>query len=213
MAVKFRKVTVVDHPVLQHMLTEARDRITPPPRFRELLRQIGAMLAYEATRKLDTVTVTYHTPMEKTTGKRLKPPVTIVPILRAGLGLAEGIHGVLPEARMGHIGMFRDEKSLTPVSYYERLPANIADGPVILVDPMLATGGSAAAALSRLVQRGCKDLCLIALVAAPQGVRTVRQSHRDVPIVLAALDRGLNEHGYILPGLGDAGDRLFGTEV
>ena len=202
---------VIDHPVVARLLTVARDRATPPPQFRHALAQIGLLLAYEATRDLATARVPTVTPMEETKGYTLKKPVSIVPILRAGLGLAEGIVQLLPEAQIGHIGMFRDERALRPVSYYQKLPARIAQGTTLLVDPMLATGGSAMAGVELLKQHGCRDFRLICLVAAPEGVDRLTAEHPDTPIYTAALDRELDERGYILPGLGDAGDRLFGT--
>jgi uracil phosphoribosyltransferase len=149
--------------------------------------------------------------MQMTQGYVLQFPVTVVPILRAGLGLAEGVMHLLPKAAMGHVGMFRDEKALTPVSYYEKLPKQISQGPVLLVDPMLATGGSAVAAVDLLKERGCTDIRFLCLIAAPEGVEKLSEAHPDVPIYTAALDEKLNENGYIMPGLGDAGDRLYGT--
>lgn len=208
---RFAQLHVVRHPVVTHMLSEARDQATPPARFRQLLSHIGQLLAYEATRDLALDPVDVQTPMEVCRGARLRLPLTIVPILRAGLGMADGVHELWPEAQMGHLGMFRDEHKLTPVSYYEKLPARIADGPVLLVDPMLATGGSAVAAIKLLQERGCEDVRMICLIAAPEGVQTVMEQTGGIPVYTADLDRQLNEKGYILPGLGDAGDRLFGT--
>ncbi len=204
-------VQVIDHPVIAHLVTELRDRHTPSPRFRELIATAGMLLAYEATRGLRRAEAPIETPVEPTTGWRLAERVTVVPILRAGLGLADRMTSVLPGAFMGHIGMFRDEDALKPVSYYEKLPRRISEGPVLLVDPMLATGGSAVAATRLLKERGCRQITLVCLVAAPEGVEAMQASHPDVPLVTAAIDRELNEQGYILPGLGDAGDRVFGT--
>lgn len=204
-------LTVLDHPVAAHLVTHIRDENTPPPRFRDLVARVGMLLAYEATRDIPTQWVDVQTPMQTTHGYVLQFPVTVVPILRAGLGLAEGVMHLLPKAAMGHVGMFRDEKALTPVSYYEKLPEQIADGPVLLIDPMLATGGSACAAIDLLKKRSCTDIRFLCLIAAPQGVEKLNEAHPDVPIYTAALDDGLNEIGYILPGLGDAGDRLYGT--
>lgn len=202
---------VIDHPVIAHLLTVARNRETPSPKFRDVLGLIARFMAYEVTRDLPTEPTDVTTPLETMQGTKLKLPVTIVPILRAGLGMAEGIWRLLPQANMGHLGMFRDEDSLEPVSYYARMPENIAEGPVLLVDPMLATGGSAVAACKELRDRGCNDIRLICLVVAPEGVQKMADEMPDVPIYAAALDRELNDIGYILPGLGDAGDRVFGT--
>ena len=202
---------VSQHPLVKHLLTEVRDEKTPPPRFRQLLETIGTLLTYEATSDLPLAQVEVDTPLESCEGHRLGTPVTLVPILRAGLGLSEGARAILPHAYTGHIGLYRNEQSLQPVSYYQKFPANVADGPVLLIDPMLATGGSAIAAISTLRQRGCKDIRMICLVAAPEGVAKVVEADADVPIYTASLDRCLNDQGYILPGLGDAGDRIFGT--
>jgi uracil phosphoribosyltransferase len=211
MAKRSSQFHLLAHPLLQHVLTEIRDKRTAPPRFRELLAAAGEMVAFEATRDLALQPATVDTPLEEFKGKRLRLPLTIVPILRAGLGLAAGVHRMLPDANMGHIGMFRDEKKLSPVSYYEKLPLSVAAGPVLLTDPMLATGGSAMAAVQLLRNRGCRDIRLLCLVASPEGVSRLTREHRNVPIYAAALDRELDERGYILPGLGDAGDRMFGT--
>ncbi|HAI12793.1 MAG TPA: uracil phosphoribosyltransferase [Phycisphaerales bacterium] len=204
-------LTVLDHPVAAHLVTRIRDVNTTTPRFRELVARVGMLLAYEATRDIPTQTVKVTTPIEETEGFELQLPVTVVPILRAGLGLAEGVMQLIPQAVMGHVGMFRDEKALTPVSYYEKLPTQIADGPVLLIDPMLATGGSAAAAIDLLKSRGCTDIRFLCLISAPEGIEKLTESHPDVPIFTAAIDQKLNEIGYIVPGLGDAGDRLYGT--
>lgn len=208
---KSPRLTVVEHPLVSHMLTEARRRDTPTPRFRELLAQIGLLLGYEATRDLRVRRERIETPMEATEAAVLRDVVTVVPILRAGMGLAEGVSRLFPGAAVGHIGMFRDERALRPVSYYEKLPASLGRGVTLLVDPMLATGGSAVAGVELLKQRGASDIRLICLVAAPEGVKKLSSVHADVPIFTAAVDRELDERGYILPGLGDAGDRLFGT--
>lgn len=204
-------VHAIDHPLIAHDLSIARDRDTPTPMFREAVGRVGVMLAYEATRDLALEDRPLTTPMETMTARQLMPPVTIVPILRAGLGFADAIHRILPGANMGHLGMFRDEKKLTPVGYYQKLPHDVADGPVLLVDPMLATGGSAIAAVRLLKGLGCKDIRFLCLIAAPEGIAKLQAAADDVPIYTAAIDRELNEHGYILPGLGDAGDRIFGT--
>jgi len=203
---------VIEHPVVEHVLAAARDVRSTPARFRRLLKRLGGILAYEAMRDAPVVSSVIDTPMESMSVKRLAKPITVVPILRAGLGLADGVLELLPEARVGHIGLFRDEASLEPVSYYERLPKDIAQGVVLLVDPMLATGGSAVAALKKLRACGCADIRMVCMVAAPEGVERLAKEDSDLPIFTAALDRQLNEMGYIVPGLGDAGDRLYGTE-
>lgn len=202
---------VLDHPLMAHLLAQARDRATPSAVFRSLLYRMGGLLAYEAMRTFPQHPATITTPLEEMPVKRLHLPITIVPILRAGLGLAAGMLELLPEARMGHIGLFRNEETLEPVTYYENLPKDLSDGPVLLVDPMLATGGSASEGIRRLRKRGCKDVRFVCLVASPQGVAKLNEADPSVPITTAALDRQLNEKGYILPGLGDAGDRLYGT--
>lgn len=202
---------LIDHPMVVHLQTELRNLDTQTHRFREIAERLGAILAYEALRDAPREAHTVSTPLEPYEGARLKGPVTVVPILRAGLGPAAGMARFIPGSQVGHIGMFRDEKSLMPVSYYVKLPANIAQGPVVLVDPMLATGGSAVAAIEVLKQRGCADIRFTCLVAAPEGIEKLQAAHDDVPITTCAIDRQLNEKGYILPGLGDAGDRIFGT--
>lgn len=204
-------VHLIDHPLVAHLQTELRNRDTPTARFRELAERLGELLAYEALRDCPRKDHTVNTPLEPYPGSALDGPVTIVPILRAGIGPATGMSRMIPESQVGHLGMFRDEKKLTPVSYYMKLPSNIADGPVLLVDPMLATGGSAVAALDVLKQRGCKQLHFVCLVAAPEGIAKLKEKHPDIPITTAAIDRQLNDKGFILPGLGDAGDRIFGT--
>lgn len=205
------QVHVVDHPLIGQMLTVVRDRHTPPSVFRENVRQIGYMLGYEATRDLAVRSVKVQTPLETTDGVTLATPVTIVPILRAGLGMADGVLRLIPQAHMGHLGMFRDEEKLRPVSYYESVPSEATRGPVLLIDPMLATAGSATAAVARLRELGCKDIRFICLIAAPEGIANFTAKFPDVPVYAAVIDRQLNEVGYILPGLGDAGDRIFGT--
>ncbi len=204
-------VRVVDHPMVAHMVGELRSAATSVPRFREVMEQLGELLAYEALRSTPTTEVEVVTPLEKTQANRFAERVTLVCILRAGAGLTAGMLRIIPEAQMGHVGMFRDEDALKPVSYYDKLPPSIADGPVLVCDPMLATGGSAVACLDLLKSRGCDDLTFVGVIAAPEGLAKLRDAHPDVPVVLAALDRELNDVGYILPGLGDAGDRIFGT--
>jgi len=202
---------LADHPIVQSLLTEIRRVETGTDRFRQLIGNISILLGYEATRDLPTEKRQVQTPMQAHTGVRLRSPVTVVPILRAGLGMADGVSSVVPGTQVGHLGMFRDETSLKPVSYYENLPGNIAAGPVLLVDPMLATGGSALAALSLLRGRDCTDIRLLCILAAPEGIAAVRTMEPDLPIYTAAVDEKLNDVGFILPGLGDAGDRQFGT--
>ena len=201
----------IDHPLLACLLSEARDRGTSTPRFRQLLANAGMLLAYEATRDLATEPKAVTTPLESGSGVKPARPTTIVPILRAGLALAESMHRIVPAARTGHIGLFRDETSLQPVSYYDKLPTDIAAGPVLLVDPMLATGGSVVAAVDLLKRHHCDDVRFVCLLAAPEGVDRLRDEHPDVSIYTAAIDRELDHRGFILPGLGDAGDRAFGT--
>jgi len=208
---KSSHLTLIDHPLVHHLLTEARDRRTSSPRFRQLLALLGQFLAYEATRDLMLDAAAIDTPLEPFQGRRLRHRITVVPVLRAGLGLAEGILRLIPDAHVGHIGMFRDESQLRPVSYYDKLPVGIATGPVLLADPMLATGGSALAAIHLLKGKGCKHIRFVCIVAAPEGVARLAGEHPDVPIFAAAQDRELDDRGYILPGLGDAGDRLYGT--
>jgi uracil phosphoribosyltransferase len=206
------RLTVVEHPVLADRLVVLRDRATSHGAFRRAMHEAAAILAIESTRDLPTRDVTVDTPLEPANGDRLLGEVTVVPVLRAGLGMVEGFLNLLPDARVGHLGMYRDEEEMTPVDYFERLPPNVADSHVFVVDPMLATGGSAVHALDRLKEAGAQRLRLICVVSAPEGVAAVQQAHPDVPIWTAALDRELDEHSFIRPGLGDAGDRVFGTQ-
>jgi uracil phosphoribosyltransferase len=202
---------VIDHPVIQTKLTELRDFSTPHRAFRELLEEIAMLMAYELTRDLPTRPRPVRTPLEPVTGVALARPVTLVPILRAGLGMSAGVLRVLPEARVGHVGVRRDEATLEPHDYYLKLPPDVAQTQVLLIDPMLATGGSAAAACRFLKSAGVTDLRMLCLVAAPEGINALHGHHPDVPIYTAAVDRELDDNGYIRPGLGDAGDRVFGT--
>ena len=211
MATLHPRLTVLDHPLVDHKLARLRAQETDPPEFRRLVRELAALLAWPLFADLPREDVAVTTPMEATTCRRIAGPVTLVPVLRAGLGLLEGLHDLLPEARVGHIGLQRDEETAEPSTYYTRLPTDIGEGSTVLVDPMLATGGSCEAALGILRDHGCERLSLACLVAAPEGVARLGESFPDVPIVTAALDRQLNEKAYILPGLGDAGDRIFGT--
>lgn len=205
-------VTVFDHPLIQHKLTWMRDRSLSDRPFRALLAQIAGLMVYEVTRAFPTQGVEVLTPMERTVGRRITARITVVPVLRAGLAMAEGILDIMPEARVGHLGMYRDEKTLRPVPYLQKLPKDLDAGPVLLVDPMLATGGSASESIAVLRRAGAKDVRFVCLVAAPAGIARLRSDHADVPIYAAAVDRELNERGFILPGLGDAGDRLYGTD-
>ena len=206
------KLTVFDHPLIQHKLTIIRDKNVGTKEFREIVDEIASLMAYEVTRDLPVEDVEIETPVAKTTQKQLAgKKLAIVPILRAGLGMVDGIMKLIPAARIGHIGMYRDEESLEPVEYFVKLPEDIDQREVLVVDPMLATGGSAVMAIDALKKRGATKIKFITLVSAPVGVETVQKAHPDVDIYTAGLDEGLNEHGYIIPGLGDAGDRLFGT--
>jgi uracil phosphoribosyltransferase len=207
----FANVILIDHPVVQTKLTELRDFTSDHRKFRALLDETAGLMVYEVTRDWPTRPRPVQTPMERTTGQVLARQVTLVPILRAGLGMAEGVLRLLPEARIGHLGVYRDEKTLEPISYYQKLPPDIASTEVLLIDPMLATGGSATAAVSHLKKAGVSSMKFVCLVAAPEGIAAFHRIHPEVAIYAAAIDRQLNERGYILPGLGDAGDRIFGT--
>jgi uracil phosphoribosyltransferase len=206
------RVHVIRHPFVQRDVSILRDRRTPSPIFRAVLRRTATLMAYEVTRDLPVRRTRVRTPLEVTEGAVVKPPIVLVPILRAGLGMVGGFVEVIPDARVGHIGLYRDEETLQPVDYYFKVPRHLARALVLVLDPMLATGGSAAAAVSYLKEKGARWVRFVSLVAAPEGVRVLRRSHPDVEIYTCALDRQLNRRGYILPGLGDAGDRIFGTE-
>lgn len=206
------QVNIIDHPLIQHKLTIMRKKKTSSADFRKLLEEITMLMGYEATRDLPLEDVEIETPIQKTVGKRLTgKKIAIVPVLRAGFGMVQGLLDLIPSARIGVIGLYRDPETLKPVEYYCKLP-NIENRSFIIVDPMLATGGSSVAAIQMLKDRGVKDIRLMCLVAAPEGVDTVNKAHPDVKIYTAAVDECLNEHGYIVPGLGDAGDRIFGTK-
>ena len=200
-----------DHALIQHKLSILRDARTHPEDFRALLNEIAGLMVYEVSRGFPTRPVAVQTPLETCEGRALSQPVTLAPILRAGLGMTDGILRLFPEARVGHIGIQRDERSREPINYYTRFPKDVADGPVLVVDPMLATGGSAVHAIDHLKRLGCRDLQMVCLVAAPEGVKRLLDRHPEVPVFAAALDRQLDENAYIRPGLGDAGDRIFGT--
>jgi len=205
--------TIVTHPLVQHKLTLMRRTDTPTSKFRDLLREISLLLAYEVTRDLDLETVEIDTPLERMSAPVLEgKKLCIVSILRAGNGLLEGMLDLVPNARVAHVGLYRDHETLEPVEYYFKVPDKLDERDVIVVDPMLATGNSAIAAVERLKRAGAKKLRFVCLLAAPEGVRAFADAHPDVPIYTAALDRQLNEKGYILPGLGDAGDRMYGTK-
>ena len=204
-------LTVVDHPLLKRALTALRDTGTPYGTFRSVLSDVSAILAYEALRDLPVDETPVETPLETATGHRLAREVVVVPVLRAGLGLVDGFVRFVPEARVGHLGMYRDEQTHEPVDYYSNVPPEVAGARVFVVDPMLATGGSAAGAISHLKSRGATDVVFVCLVAAPEGVARLEEFHPDVRVVAAALDRELDENAFIRPGLGDAGDRIFGT--
>lgn len=206
-------VYVLDHPLIQHKLTHIRDKNTGTKEFRELVDEVAMLMAFEITRNLPVKETTVETPVMEATAKVLSgKKIGLVPILRAGLGMVDGMLKLLPAARVGHVGLYRDPETLKPVEYYIKLPSDIAERELIVMDPMLATGGSANDAIYSLKKRGAKKIRLMCLVAAPEGVDLIKENHPDVDIYLGALDNGLDENGYILPGLGDAGDRLFGTK-
>ena len=206
-------VIEVDHPLVQHKLGLLRDRETETHLFRQLVNELTLLLTYEATKDLATEEVEVETPLERGHFPRISgKKVAVCPILRAGVGMLDGVLSLISSARVGFIGMYRDEETLEPVEYYAKLPADVAERDVILLDPMLATGNSTAAAIRTVKSAGATSVRLIAIVAAPEGVQRIERDHPEVPIVVAAVDRGLNEHGFIVPGLGDAGDRLYGTK-
>lgn len=207
------KVHVFDHPLIQHKLSYIRDEQTGTKEFRELVDEVGMLMAYEVTRDLELDDVTVKTPVTEMTAKRLSgKKMAVVPILRAGLGMTDGVLKLIPAARVGHIGLYRDPETLQPVEYFAKLPQDIEERDFIVVDPMLATGGSAIEAINSLKKRGATKIRFMCLIAAPEGVKLLQEAHPDVDIYIAALDEKLNDHGYIVPGLGDAGDRLFGTK-
>lgn len=206
-------VKVLNHPVIKHKISILRDTNTGSTEFRSIIKELSIILAYEATKDLELEEFELETPVATTTGYRISgKKLGIVPILRAGLGMVDGVLEVLPAAKIGHIGMYRDEETLQPVEYYSKLPNDVENRDIMVVDPMLATGGSACDAIGRLKEKGCKDIKLLSIIAAPEGVKKLHEEHPDVEIFIAQLDEGLNENSYIVPGLGDAGDRLFGTK-
>lgn len=208
-----QKVVVMDHPLIQHKVGLIRKKETGSKEFRELIGEIAMYMCYEATRDLKLTDIEIETPICKTTVKELSgKKLAVVPILRAGLGMVEGMLAMIPAAKVGHIGLYRDPETLKPVEYYCKLPADSNEREVFVVDPMLATGGSAVAAIQMLKDKGVKNIRFLCIIAAPEGVEAMKQAHPDVDIYIGALDEHLNEHGYIVPGLGDAGDRIFGTK-
>ena len=209
----YDNVVIFDHPLIRHKVAILRDEKTSMKEFRELIEEITTLMTYESLKDVPTVTKTVKTPLETCEQQVVADnSIAIVPILRAGLGMVNGIHVLFPSARVGHIGMYRNEETLEPCEYYCKLPKDIKNKLVLLVDPMLATGGSACDAITQLKKRGCKNIKFMAIIGAPEGVAKVAEAHPDVKIYVSTLDRCLNENGYILPGLGDAGDRLFGTK-
>ena len=207
------KVNILDHPLIQHKLTQIRQKDTSTTQFRQIINEIGGLMVYEITRDLPLEQIEIETPVAKTkanviAGKKM----VVVPILRAGLGMVDGILQMIPSARIGHIGIFRDEETLQPVEYFAKSPDGLDQRDIFIVDPMLATGGSAIAAINSIKERGAKNIKLVCLVGAPEGVKAINDAHPDVTVYLASLDEKLNEKGYIVPGLGDAGDRIFGTK-
>lgn len=205
------KVFVMNHPLIQHKLSIMRDKNTSVKDFRECAHEIGLLLGYEATKDLELEEFEIETPITKMTAKRTKRKVALVPILRAGLGMVDALMDLIPAAKIGHIGLYRNEETLEPVEYYCKMPTDIAERQVLVLDPMLATGGSAIDAITMIKKRGAKRIKFVCIIAAPQGVEALRNAHPDVDIYCGAVDEKLNENGYIVPGLGDAGDRLFGT--
>ena len=207
------EIYVMNHPLIEHKISYIRRKDVGTKEFREVIGEIAQLMCYEATRDLKTKEVEIQTPIAKTTGRELDgKKLAIVPVLRAGLGMVDGMLSLIPAAKVGHIGLYRDPETLEPVEYYCKLPADCDEREVFVVDPMLATGGSSSAAISMLKEKGVKNIRFLCIIAAPEGVRRMRESHPDVDLYIGALDEQLNEHGYIVPGLGDAGDRIFGTK-
>lgn len=207
------RTVIMDHPLIQHKIGYIRRKDTGTKSFRETISEIATLICYEATRDLQLSDVKIQTPICETTVKELKgKKMAIVPILRAGLGMVDGMLTLIPAAKIGHIGLYRDPKTLKPVEYYCKLPADCAEREVFVVDPMLATGGSSIAAIQMLKERGCKNIRFLCIIAAPEGVKAMQEAHPDVDMYIGSLDEKLNDHGYIVPGLGDAGDRIFGTK-
>ena len=209
---KFKNLTILDHPLIQQKLFYIRSKVSNNLSFRNMLDEIGALMVYEVTRDLPVREREVETPLEITKAYVLARKVTLVPILRAGMAMCDGILKIIPHARVGHLGLYRDKDTLKPVEYYAKFPSDIDESEVIVIDPMLATGGSAVAAIDYLKNLGVKSMKFVCLVAAPEGVKLMEENHPELKLFTAALDRELNSHGYILPGLGDAGDRIYGTE-
>lgn len=205
-------LNLLKHPLITHKLTQLRRKETPTREFRDNLSEIAGLMAYEITRDLPVKEIIIETPICRCTTMELARDVVLIPVLRAGLGMVEGITNLIPDAKVGHIGMYRDHETLKPMTYFSRLPENLSDAIVMILDPMLATGGSASAAIKVIKENGAKTIKLVCIVGAPEGVKRIEKDHPDVQIYLSALDEKLNEIGYIVPGLGDAGDRLFGTK-
>lgn len=205
-------LTILEHPLIRHKMTILRKKETNSKEFRQILDEIASLMVYEVSKDLPVNSVSIETPMASCTGYELAKPIVIAPILRAGLGLVHGMQALIPTAKIAHIGMYRDEKTLKPHPYFEKYPSCMKEASVWIVDPMLATGGSSVAAIERVKKQGATDIRLVCLVGAPQGVQAIEDAHPDVDIYLGALDSCLNEDGYIIPGLGDAGDRIFGTD-
>jgi uracil phosphoribosyltransferase len=207
------RLTVVEHPLVQHKLSYVRDRTTPTVHFRKLVNELTLLLTYEATRQLPLEDAEIETPLERMTAQRISgKKVAVCPVLRAGMGMLDGVLSLVSSARVGFIGLYRDEETLQPVQYYVKLPTDLSERDAIVLDPMLATGNSSAAAIAAVKDAGAQSVTLVCLVAAPEGIAHIHAEHPDVHVVCAAVDRGLNERGYIVPGLGDAGDRLYGTK-
>ena len=206
------KLFISEHPLIQHKMAMLRDKNTSTKEFRELVNEITKLLTYEATRELPVEDTTVETPVAEAQCKKITKDIVVVPILRAGLGMVDGFHDLIPSSKIGHIGLYRDPDTLTPVEYYCKVPKNLEESKVFLLDPMLATGKTAEAAIEFLKERGAKDITMLCVIAAPEGVKTVQKAFDDVDVYTAAYDVKLNEKGYIVPGLGDAGDRIFGTK-
>ena len=206
------KLFISEHPLIQHKMSMLRDKNTSTKEFRELVNEITKLLTYEATRELPVEDTTVETPVAEAQCKKITKDIVVVPILRAGLGMVDGFHDLIPSSKIGHIGLYRDPDTLTPVEYYCKVPKNLEESKVFLLDPMLATGKTAEAAIEFLKERGAKDVTMLCVIAAPEGVKTVQKAVDDVDVYTAAYDVKLNEKGYIVPGLGDAGDRIFGTK-
>ena len=210
---KYNNVHILDHPLIRHKLAIIRNKDTDTKQFREIVKELAMLMAYESFKDVPTQQIEVETPLEKTTQTVVKEnSIAIVPILRAGLGMVDGVLDLIPAAKVGHIGLYRDPETLEPVEYYCKLPADCAEREVFVVDPMLATGGSSVAAIQMLKDKGCKKIHFMCILAAPEGIEKMKEAHPDVDMYVGALDEKLNDHGYIVPGLGDAGDRIFGTK-